>query len=147
VLVPDVPAAVDLDGVRVLLVEDDRDTLELFRAGLVGCGARVVAVPSAAAALGALTVFRPDVLVTDVGMPVRDGFWLVREIRGLPGLADLPALAVTGVAESGATLGAGFQRCLRKPLELRDLCLAVMMLHGGPRHGPPYPPALGTAAA
>jgi CheY-like chemotaxis protein len=145
--VPDVTAAVELGGVRVLLVEDDRDTLELFRAGLAACGARVVAVPSGAAALATLTRFRPDVLVTDVGMPVRDGFWLVREIRRLPGLSDLPALAVTGIAEVGATLGAGFQRCLRKPLELRDLCLAVRMLHGGPRHGPPFPPALGTSAS
>lgn len=117
-----------LAGVNVLLVEDDRDVLEVFRTTLSEAGATVLAVPSVVEALAALGTFRPDVLVSDVSMPLRDGFWLVRELRGLPGLDALPALAVTGWADVGAALGAGFDVCLRKPIDPAELCAAVATL-------------------
>jgi CheY-like chemotaxis protein len=124
-----------LVGMNVLLVEDDRDVLEVFRTMLTEAGASVLAVPSVVEALAALGTFRPHVLVSDVSMPLRDGFWLVRELRGLPGLEHLPALAVTGRADVGAALGAGFDVCLRKPIDPADLCAAVAAL--ARRHSSP----------
>lgn len=117
-----------LEGVRILLVEDDHDAREVFRATLALRGAEVLDVASVAKALSALVRFRPDVLVSDVSLPLRDGFWLIRELRAIPGLADLPAIAVTGIADSGATLGAGFEVCLRKPVDPVELRRAVQAL-------------------
>jgi CheY-like chemotaxis protein len=122
------PVLADLSGVQVLVVDDDRDALAVFTAALTRAGASVLAVPTAAAALAGLGTFRPAVLVSDVVMPLRDGFWLLRELRGIPGFEALPALAVTGCADVGAALGAGFDLCLRKPVDPVELCAAVAML-------------------
>jgi CheY-like chemotaxis protein len=73
-----------LIGVHVLVVDDDADARELWRAVLEYCGALVTVVPSADEALAVLARVRPDVLVTDLAMPIHDGYWLVEHVRVLP---------------------------------------------------------------
>src|SRR5690349_10591530 len=87
-----------LAGLRILTVDDDRNTREMLREALERAGAMVVAAESASEAFGQLKQFRPDVLVSDIGMPGEDGYALLRRVRGLPrelGGAT-PAIAVTG---------------------------------------------------
>src|SRR6185295_10974289 len=72
---------VHLDGIHVVLVEDEDDTRESLCAALQSFGAHVVAVGSAIAALSALETARPDVLLSDIGMPEQDGYSLIRQVR------------------------------------------------------------------
>ncbi len=85
-----------LEGVRVLVVEDQEDARELLSVLFRQHGAEVGAAGSAAEALSALRRERPDVMVSDIGMPGEDGYWLIREVRSLSG--DLPAVALTAYA-------------------------------------------------
>jgi signal transduction histidine kinase/ActR/RegA family two-component response regulator len=128
---------VTLKGVSILIVDDETDARELLVAMLEDYGADVRAVGSAAAALEALhgEVFRPDVLVSDVGMPGTDGFALVREIRSLPAepLRRLPAIAVTAYAnpeDRVRALVAGYQNHIPKPVDANALAVAIAQLIG-----------------
>lgn len=110
-----------LTGIHVLVVDDDSDGRDLFRTVLRYCGALVTAVATASEALDALAVVVPDVLVTDIAMPGRDGFWLIDHVRALPHERgrNLAAIAVTAHASSHSTAraqAAGFQTLLGKPL-------------------------------
>ena len=127
-------APVDTEGwlrdLSVLVVDDEADARELFSVILERAGARVTAAGSAAEALRLLLKIRPDVLVSDIGMPGEDGYALLAKVRIHPpeeGGAT-PALAVTAFARSEdrrrALLG-GFQMHLAKPVEPGDLVLAV----------------------
>nr|MDQ3805158.1 PAS domain S-box protein [Acidobacteriota bacterium] len=73
-----------LDGLRVLVVDDEPDTRELLKAGLGQCGAEVTVAASAAEALAAMEAARPDLLISDIGMPEEDGYELIRKVRALP---------------------------------------------------------------
>src|SRR4029450_2887255 len=85
-----------LDGIRVVLVEDETDAREALTAALQGFGADVVAVESAAAALDALRLQPPDVLLSDLGMPDEDGYSLIRKVRADEAPNNrLPAAALT----------------------------------------------------
>jgi signal transduction histidine kinase len=122
-----------LRGVRVLVVEDDEDTRELVRGLLADAGAEVVAAPSAAEALAILAAFRPDVMVSDLGMPGMDGFKLIEEIRDHPpaGNAFLPAVALTAYArpeDRQRALLAGYQAHLPKPVDPSELLANVFGL-------------------
>lgn len=125
---------VDLEGVRVLVVDDEPDTRQLV-ARLVGrCGARVTTAGSAERALELLDTVEPDILISDVGMPGRSGYDLIGEIRarGRSG-AELPAVALTAFAADenrDRALGAGFQAHVAKPVDVRDLCSVVARLAG-----------------
>jgi CheY-like chemotaxis protein len=124
-----------LKGVRVLVVDDDEDTAELFAAVLTACGADVAAVTSAPAALLALADRAPDVVVSDIAMPGADGYWLLREIRRTTDARDraMPVVAVTAFGREHSrarTLAAGFVDHLVKPLDPEALCLAVARAHG-----------------
>ena len=128
-------AAPSLEGVSVLVVEDDADSLELIRAVLERAGARVATATSAAAAFERLTRERPAVLVSDIGMPGESGHELIRKVRRLPpqegGLT--PAAALTAFASSSDRIGlleAGFQRHLPKPILPAQLVQAVADLAG-----------------
>ena len=99
---------------RVLLVDDHEDTLELLAELLSQVGAEVRAAASAADALAVLDGFSPHVLVTDIRLPDGDGGELVRTVRARSGLTALPAVALTG--DSGATDDC-FHRRLMKPVE------------------------------
>jgi PAS domain S-box-containing protein len=119
-----------LEGVRVLLVEDEGDTRELLKTILEGCGAEVLEVASAAEALAALKRARPDVLVSDIGMPGENGYELIKKVRALPAEHGGRVLAVALTAYAGAkdrrrALLAGFHTHLAKPVEPDEL-LAVL---------------------
>ncbi len=118
-----------VEGVRVLVVEDENDTRELLDRILSEAGCKVVAVASANAALDALRAQRPDVLLSDIGLPDEDGYSLIRKIRCLPGEAGaIPAIAVTAFArfeDRTRALHAGFQSHLSKPVRPAELLASV----------------------
>src|SRR5262249_58164596 len=78
------PAGARLDGLRVLVVDDDPDALELATAILAGAGARVKTCGAASEALDVLPQWRPHVLVSDIEMPGEDGYSLIKKVRALP---------------------------------------------------------------
>jgi PAS domain S-box-containing protein len=125
----------ELDGLRVLLVEDDTDSRELLVAVLEQCRAEVVAVASVAAAMRALEDWLPDVLISDIEMPGEDGFTLIRRLRQLPAErgGEIPAAALTAYArpeDRMRALVAGFQIHVPKPVEPAELVTVVASLAG-----------------
>ena len=130
---------VRLDGVHVLLVEDDDDSRKLLGTMLKQHGAEVTSASSSADAFRLLSERLPDILVSDIGMPDEDGYELIRRIRALPVEkgSSIPAIALTGYAtrkDRDRSLAAGYQNHLAKPIEQRDLVAAIASLlrgHGG----------------
>ncbi len=123
---------VPLDGVRVLVVEDDRECRELLQVILENAGARVTSASSVRDAMDTVTTCEPDVLVSDIGMPGEDGFALIRKIRNLDGaIAKIPALALTGyeqTAGSDAVRPERFQHIAVKPIDPQELVAIVAKL-------------------
>ncbi len=124
-----------LDGLQVLVVDDEADACELLTTVLEECGARVIAVASVPEALSVLKQLKPDVLVSDIGMPDEDGYALMRTLRGLAAErgGQIPAMALTAYARSEdriRALQAGFQMHMPKPLEPAELIAAVANLAG-----------------
>ncbi|HEU4582299.1 MAG TPA: PAS domain S-box protein [Polyangiaceae bacterium] len=122
-------------GLRVLVVDDERDACNLIATVLVEAGAQVQTARSAAEAFAIFRRFRPDVLISDIGMPGEDGYSLIRRIRALPGLegGSVPALALTAFAreeDRAKTLAAGFTTHVRKPLDLSKLTCTIAELAG-----------------
>ncbi|MBI3299683.1 MAG: PAS domain-containing protein [Elusimicrobia bacterium] len=122
-----------LDGVRVLLVEDEPHLRKMLEASLKGLGADVEAAASAAAALAAMDKRVPDVLISDLGMPGTDGYALIRKVRARPADqgGEVPAAALTTqtrVEDRTQVLMAGFQMYLPKPVEPAELAAAVRSL-------------------
>jgi CheY-like chemotaxis protein len=127
-----------LFGVRVLVVEDDRDTLDLMTVFLRRNGAQVTPAPSAEDALEALGRAVPDVIVSDVGMPGVDGYELMRRVRALSPEAggQVPAVALTAYASDAdrvQAMRAGFHRHLAKPVDPPELLEVVADLAGKAR--------------
>jgi PAS domain S-box-containing protein len=130
------PPALDpiprLDGVRVLAVDDEPDSLHLLRSVLEGAGATVTTARSAREALDALQTQPPDVIVADVGMPEVDGLQLIRAVRQLDEPArSTPAAALTAYARSRdriTSLASGFQMHLVKPIDPLELIVAISTL-------------------
>lgn len=125
-----------LDGLRVLVVEDEADTREVLARVFERCGARVTAVASATEALETFGLAPPDVLISDIAMPGEDGYSLIRKIRGLHADARVPAVALTACAGDGdreRALAAGFQLHVPKPADVGELAQAVAALTGRPR--------------
>jgi signal transduction histidine kinase/CheY-like chemotaxis protein len=134
---PRSPAAepVTLNGVSIMIVDDENDARELMVAMLENFGARVRPVAGAHEALRLLSegTFAPDVLVSDVGMAETDGFELIRAIRKLdsPTLRSLPAIAVTAYAnpeDRVKALVAGYQNHIPKPVDSAALAAAIAQL-------------------
>ena len=130
-----------LDGVRVLAVDDDGDALRLVREILETTGAEVSTATSAAEALEALNRTEQDVLIADIGMPVMDGFDLIRHVRASPlaSVRQVAAAALTAYARSDDRMRvaqSGFQMHLAKPIDPPALMAAVAALAGrdGSRH-------------
>lgn len=128
----DIPSLV---GVRVLVVDDEADTRELYTAALEGYGATVTAVASGAEAIATLTANPTayDVLLFDISMPHEDGYTLIRQVRALSAEAggQIPAAALTALAtneDRQEAIAAGFQRHLIKPVEPIQLALVVATL-------------------
>jgi CheY-like chemotaxis protein len=122
-----------LDGVRVLLVEDDPDTRDVLALGLQLSGAEVVAVSTGPEALDLLPDFRPHVLLSDIGLAGEDGYALIRRVRGLPAEdgGEVPAAAVTAYTladDRDRALAAGFDTHFAKPVETSELIETVAAL-------------------
>jgi PAS domain S-box-containing protein len=120
-------------GTKVLVVDDDADARELLRSILAQSGASVRTAGSAAEALEQFESRQPDVLVSDIGMPGRDGYDLIRHIRARSSESGghVPALALTAFARSDdrrRAIGAGFHMHLAKPVEPAELVTVVSSL-------------------
>jgi CheY-like chemotaxis protein len=133
--VAELPEGQQLEGLRVLAVEDQRDMLEFLRRLLEEQGAEVITASSGAAALKLLRSVEShvDVLVCDIGMPIMDGYQLLHAVRTELKLAPdmLPAVAVTAYArdeDRKRTLAAGFQAHLTKPYEVTQLVAILRAL-------------------
>jgi PAS domain S-box-containing protein len=122
----------DLQGVHVLVVDDEGDARELVRDVLQGQGASVTTVASAEEALAFLHSSKPDVIVSDVGMPGTDGYQLMRTYRERePKGRIIPALALTAFARAEdrkRAMLAGYQAHLAKPFDIAELVLTVASL-------------------
>jgi signal transduction histidine kinase/CheY-like chemotaxis protein len=129
------PAPVSLAGLRVVVVDDEPDTLAFVAAALQGAGASVAPAASAAEARAALHAARPDVLVCDLGMPGESGYSVIRDVRALEPERGgrLPAVALTAYAsveDRERALSAGFDRHVAKPVDPSDLVAMVAALAG-----------------
>jgi CheY-like chemotaxis protein len=127
--------ALHLEALKVLVVDDDPDTLEALRHLLEQSGARVVVAASAEEALEALRQAPPDVLLSDIGLPGEDGLSLIRRVRGLDprGGGAVPAAALTAYTQAedrARALGAGYQVFLSKPVDPAELTAALARLAG-----------------
>jgi two-component system CheB/CheR fusion protein len=125
------PNKTSLAGIRVLLVEDERETRSALTTALRRAGAKVTAVDSAATALESYERSKIDLLVSDIGMPGEDGYSLIRKVRAKEsanGNQRTPALALTafvGEEDRRKALSAGYDRHLGKPVE-PDQLLSVL---------------------
>ncbi|MCT7959907.1 PAS domain S-box protein [Laspinema sp. D1] len=124
---------VPLAGLRVLVVEDEPDTLEFLIATLEMAGAIVRGVSSATQALAAIKSEKPDVLVSDIGMPELDGYSLIQQVRSQESDSErvLPALALTAYArdsDRARALNAGFHQHISKPIQPARLITVVKNL-------------------
>lgn len=120
-------------GLRVLIVEDEEDTRELLRDILVGCGVEVEVAGSVAEATEKFRATRPELVISDIGMPKEDGFTFVRWLRELSpedgGL--VPAIALTAFARTEdrtSVLRAGFRAHVPKPLDISELLAVIASL-------------------
>jgi PAS domain S-box-containing protein len=124
-----------LQGARLLVVDDDTDTRELLSMILQEAGADVTTAGSANEGLAAFERQRPDVLVSDIGMPDGDGYSFIRKVRLMEGdsATRIPAVALTAFARAedrGEALGSGFQAHLPKPIEPGELTALIARLIG-----------------
>jgi PAS domain S-box-containing protein len=115
-----------LDGLRILVVDDEPDTRELLKKGLEYCGATVRLANSASDALAKLEKDLPDILISDIGMPGTDGYDLIRQVRNLPNeksrkVAAIALTAYTRVEDRLQALRAGYDMHVPKPVELTEL--------------------------
>jgi len=124
-----------LDGVRVLLVEDDDDSRKLLGTMLKRYGAKVTSTKSAAEALDVFENEVPDVIISDIGMPDQDGYEFIRKLRALPveNGGNIPAIALTGYAsrkDRERALNSGYSQHMAKPIEQADMISAIAALVG-----------------
>ena len=124
-----------LDGLKVLVVDDEVDTRDLLKVWIGQCGPKVVTAGSAVEALATLEEMRPDLLISDIGMPGEDGYELIRKVRALPAGrgGKIPAIALTAYARTEdrlRALRAGYQMHIAKPVELAELVAVMASLVG-----------------
>jgi PAS domain S-box-containing protein len=125
--------SLDLNGVEILVVDDDTDAREFVTFLLEQYGARVRAVSSAGEALTALTQSVPDVLLSDIGMPDVDGYMLMQQVRTLPPeqggqIRAIALSAYAGEINYQQAIAAGFQSHISKPVEPAELVAVVTSL-------------------
>ena len=122
-----------LDGVKILVVDDEPDTRDLLKTGLQKSGAQVLLASSAAEAYEVLDLELPDLLISDIGMPDEDGYDMIRRIRtkSREDGGNIPAIALTAYARTEdrlQALRAGYQMHVPKPVELAELAAVVSSL-------------------
>ena len=130
---PDLDRHGTLEGLRILAVDDNHDTLELLTFILEEHGVQVVTASSASTAFQLIEQHCFDVLLCDLAMPQENGYWLIRQVRNLPpekgGLVCAIALtAIAGEAEHKKSLEFGFDIHLTKPIEPNKLVVVVNQL-------------------
>jgi CheY-like chemotaxis protein len=126
---------VNLHDVRILVVDDELDALDLITIDLAAHGATVHGATSAAEALHLIRSGEFDLLISDIGMPGIDGYGLIKKIRKQEGEkgAHIPAIALTAYARTQdrlRALGAGYNTHVAKPVEIRELVTVVKCLTG-----------------
>jgi signal transduction histidine kinase/DNA-binding response OmpR family regulator len=119
-----------LGGLRILVVDDELDSRELISAILTRCGSEVRCSESAAEAIQAVRDWKPDLLVSDIGMPIEDGYSLIQKLRKMKAkwAREIPAVALTAYAtveDRARALDAGFQVHLSKPIEPETLVRSI----------------------
>ncbi|MBD2001557.1 response regulator [Oculatella sp. FACHB-28] len=124
--------SLSLNGVQALVVDDDTDTRDFIEFLLEQAGAKVNTAASAREALTALMRFKPDVLLSDIGMPDMDGYMLLRQVRTLPPEqgGEIPAIALTAYAgelDQKQAIAAGFQHHIAKPVEPEQLVKLIAL--------------------
>ena len=122
-----------LDGLKVLVVDDEPDTRDLLKFGLSQCGAHVTVAGSTQEAMEAIEKERPELLISDIGMPMEDGYGLIRRVRALSVEAGgrVPAIALTAYARTEDRLKAlrsGYHMHVPKPVELSELVAVAASL-------------------
>jgi CheY-like chemotaxis protein len=122
-----------LVGICVLAVDDDRDARDLVKRIVEACGAKVIVAASAQEALELVINQRPDVIVSDIGMPGEDGYEFIRKVRALPPEQGgrTPAAALTAFARAQdrtRALRAGYQTHAAKPVEPTELTAVIASL-------------------
>jgi PAS domain S-box-containing protein len=125
--------AEDMTGIRILIVDDDRDSREMLKFLLEISRAQIMTAANAHEALAKFSTFEPDILISDLGMPEVDGYDLIKQIRALPAEngGRTPAVALTGYAgveEQRRVLAAGFDVHIAKPVDQNKLLNAVRNL-------------------
>lgn len=125
--------AQSLEGVSVVLVEDDPDSSDMLATVLTCQGAKVVTANSAQEGLEKIRITKPDILISDVGLPREDGYDLIRKVRQLAREdgGTVPAIALTGYVshqDRSAAIAAGFQEHVPKPLDIENLVKLVARL-------------------
>jgi PAS domain S-box-containing protein len=132
------PVQPDLRGIKVLVVDDDKDSLEVVRRILSRRNAEVYAASSADAAMMLFARCSPDVVLSDIGMPENDGYELIRRIRQHPSGATTPAAALTALVRTDdrtRALTAGFQSHMSKPVAAAEIVAMVRSLASMRRPG------------
>jgi PAS domain S-box-containing protein len=124
-----------LTGIQILVVDDDTDTRDFYTFVLEQFGASVTAVASAHEALHALVEIKPDVMLSDIGMPDIDGYMLMRQVKALNIEQKKPLVAIALTAYAGEineqqALKAGFQKHVSKPVEPEELVRIIANLTG-----------------
>lgn len=130
----------DLEGVRVLVVDDEADARRLLIAVLEQCKARVRTCASASEALAEIEEWKPDVLVSDIEMPGEDGYTLIRKLRAMEAErgGQIPAVALTAharVEDRMHALSSGYQMHVPKPVEPAELAVVIASLTGRAGNG------------
>ncbi len=124
-----------LQGLKILVVDDEQDARDLIKRMLEGCNASVITAGSAAEAMPILQSQKPDVLVSDIGMPEIDGYEFLKQVRSMPPEegGKTPAIALTAFARSEdrtRALMAGYQVHVSKPVEASELLATVASVAG-----------------
>jgi PAS domain S-box-containing protein len=130
---PQLLKALRLDKLQLLVVDDDQDNLDLLKLLLSRYGAKVVTANSVAEAMSQLLHYHPNIIVSDIGMPIEDGYQFIRKIRALPQDkgGKIPAIALTAFAKTEdreKALSLGFQKHITKPVDPLDLVKAIAEL-------------------
>jgi CheY-like chemotaxis protein len=128
----------ELSCLRIVIVEDDEDSRFLLTSFLSICGAEVKACESALEALREIPRSNPDVIISDIMMPERDGYWLMKQVRQLKPEQgrDVPAIALTartGEKARARALESGFQLHVPKPAILEELIAAIKIVTVNPK--------------
>ncbi len=122
-----------LSGVKVLVIDDELDARELIKQILIRCHASVTTATSAAEGLGLLQTEKPGLIISDIGMPEKNGYQFIRDVRNLPAESGgkTPAIALTAFArpeDKISAMNTGYQGYLTKPVEPGELIATVSSL-------------------